>query len=165
MNSPESHSVWLNLKYFGHLVQRVDSLEKPLMLGGIGGRRKDDRGWYGWMSSRTQWTWVWVNSRRRWWTGRPGVLRFMGSQRVRHDWATELNWTEFLFIYLLSITRPNRARARFPHSQSLPSTSFHKPLKLILQRADRRPTMPYSLEWKPQSHKANLNDPVDHTFV
>ena len=42
----------------------------------------------------TQWTWVWVNSGSWWWTGRPGVLRFMGSQRVRHDWATELNWTE-----------------------------------------------------------------------
>ena len=46
----------------------------------------------GWMTSRTRWTWVWVNSGRWWWTGRPGVLRFMGSQRVGHDWATELNW-------------------------------------------------------------------------
>ena len=44
------------------------------------------------MASPTWWTWVWVNSRSWWWTGRPGVLRFMGSQRVRHDWATELNW-------------------------------------------------------------------------
>ena len=41
-----------------------------------------------------QWTWVWVNSGSWWWTGRPGVLPFMGSQRVRHDWATKLNWTE-----------------------------------------------------------------------
>ena len=54
----------------------------------------DDRGWDGWMASLTQWMWVWVNSGSWWWTGRPGVLRFMGSQRVRHDWATELNWTE-----------------------------------------------------------------------
>ena len=53
----------------------------------------DDRGWDGWLASRTRWTWVWVNSGRWWWTGRPGVLRFMGSQRVGHDWATELNWT------------------------------------------------------------------------
>ena len=45
-----------------------------------------------WMASPTGWTWVWVNSGSWWWTGRPGVLRFMGSQRVRHDWATELNW-------------------------------------------------------------------------
>ena len=50
--------------------------------------------WDGWMASLTLWTWVWVNSRSWWWTGRPGALRFMGSQRVRHDWATELNWTE-----------------------------------------------------------------------
>ena len=52
----------------------------------------DDRGWDGWMASLTRWTWVWVNSGSWWWTGRPGVLRFMESQRVRHDWATELNW-------------------------------------------------------------------------
>ena len=65
------------------------------MLGGIGGRRRgDDPGWDGWMASQTWWRWVWVNSGRWWWTGRPGVLRFMGSQRVGHDWATELNWTE-----------------------------------------------------------------------
>ena len=45
----------------------------------------------GWMASPTRWTWVWVNSGSWWWTGRPGVLRFMGSQRVGHNWATELN--------------------------------------------------------------------------
>ena len=50
----------------------------------------------GWMASLTQWTWVWVDSRSWWWTGRPGVLQFMGSQRVRHDWVTELNGTEQL---------------------------------------------------------------------
>ena len=63
-----------------------------LKVGGEG----DDRGWDGWMASPTQWTWVWVNSRSWWWTGRPGVLKSMGSQRVGHDWATELNWTEYL---------------------------------------------------------------------
>ena len=51
----------------------------------------DDRKWDGRMASPTRWTCVWVNSRRWWWTGRPGMLRFMGSQRVGHDWATELN--------------------------------------------------------------------------
>ena len=51
----------------------------------------DIRGWDGWMASPTQY-WVWINSRSWWWTGRPDVLRFMGSQRVRHNWATELNW-------------------------------------------------------------------------
>ena len=60
---------------------------------GLGaGGEEDHRGWDGWMASLTRWTWVWVNSGRWWWTGRPGVLRFMGSQRVGHDWATELNW-------------------------------------------------------------------------
>ena len=53
------------------------------------------RGWDGWMASRTRRTWVWVNSGSWWWTGRPGVLLFMGSQRVRHDWVTELNWYMF----------------------------------------------------------------------
>ena len=61
---------------------------------GLGaGGEGDDRGWDGWMASLTQWTWVWVNSGSWWWTERPGVLRFMGLQRVGHDWATELNWT------------------------------------------------------------------------
>ena len=52
------------------------------------------RGRDGWMASLTQWTWVWVNSGSWWWTGRPGVLQSMGSQRVKHNWVTELNWTE-----------------------------------------------------------------------
>ena len=60
----------------------------------------DDRGWDGWMASLTLWTWVWVNSRIWWWTGRPGVLWFMGSQRVRHNWATELNWTMCMDFYV-----------------------------------------------------------------
>ena len=58
-----------------------------LKAGGEG----DDRGWDSWMASPTQWTWVWVNSGSWWWTGRSGMLQFMGSQRVGHDWATELN--------------------------------------------------------------------------
>ena len=53
---------------------------------------KGMRGWAGWMASATQWTWVWVDSGSWWGTGRPGVLQSMGLKRVRHDWATELNW-------------------------------------------------------------------------
>ena len=84
----------LKLQYFGHLMWRADSFEKTLVLGKIEvGREGDDRGWDGWMASLTQWTWVWLNSGSWWWTGRPGVLRFMGLQRVRHDWVTELSWT------------------------------------------------------------------------
>ena len=85
----------LKFQYFGHLMQRVDSLEKTVMLGGIRGRRGRGRQRMRWrMASLTRWTWVWVNSRSWWWTGRPGILLFMGSQRVGHDWVTELNWTE-----------------------------------------------------------------------
>ena len=65
-----------------------------LKAGGEG----DDRGWDGWMASPTQWTWVWASSRSWWWTGKPGVLRTMGLQRVRHDWETELNWTDLNVI-------------------------------------------------------------------
>ena len=61
-----------------------------LRAGGEG----DDRGWDGWMASPTWWTWVCVDSGRWWWIGRPGVLRFLGLQRVGHDWVTEPNWTE-----------------------------------------------------------------------
>ena len=81
----------LKLQYFGHLLWRADSLEKSLMLGKIEGRRR--RGWQRmrWLDGITYtWTWVWVDSGSWWWTGRPGVLWFMGSQRVGHDWATEL---------------------------------------------------------------------------
>ena len=53
----------------------------------------DDRGWDGWMAPLTQWIWVWMNYRSWWWTGRPGVLQSMGSQRLGHDWATELSWS------------------------------------------------------------------------
>ena len=65
------------------------------------GGEVDNRGWDGWMASLTRWMWVWVNSRSWWWTGRPGVLRFMGSQRVGYDWATELNWWFNKFCYIL----------------------------------------------------------------
>ena len=62
---------------------------------GLGaGGEGDDRGWDGSMASLTRWMWIWVNSRSWWWTGKPGVLQFTESQRVGHDWATELNWTE-----------------------------------------------------------------------
>ena len=71
--------------------------KRPWCWEGLGaGGEGDDRGWDGWLASLTQWTWVWVNSGIWWWTGRPGMLRFVGSKRVKHDWKTELNWTEFI---------------------------------------------------------------------
>ena len=76
-----------------------------LRAGGEG----DNRGWDGWMASPTQWTWVWVDSGSWWWTRRPGVLRFMGSQRVGHDWATELImiYPKEIFSYMSKETQQN----------------------------------------------------------
>ena len=92
----------LKLQYFGHLMQRVDLMERLWCWEGLGtGGEGDNRGWDGWMASPTQWTWVWVNSGSWWWTGRHGVLQFIRSQRVRHDWVTKLNWTEAKMIFLI----------------------------------------------------------------
>ena len=99
--SLEGMMLKLKLQYLGHLMWRADSLEKTLMLGGIGGRRRRGRQRMRCLdASPTPWTWVWVNYGRWWWTGRPDVLRFMGLQRVGHDWATELNWTEWWLLYI-----------------------------------------------------------------
>ena len=85
----------LKLQCFSQQMWSSDSLENTLKLGRLSaGGEGDHRGWDGWMASSTRWTWVWVDSGSWWWKGRPGVLWFIGSQRVGHDWATELNWTE-----------------------------------------------------------------------
>ena len=83
----------LKLQYFGHLIRITDSWKTPWCWEGLkAGKEGDNREWDGWMASLTQWTWVWVSSGSLWWTGKPGVLQSMGSQRVRHDCATEMNW-------------------------------------------------------------------------
>ena len=80
---------------------------------GLGaGREGDDRGWDGWMASLTRWTRVWVNSGSWWWTGRPGVLRFMGLQRVGHDWASDLIWSDL--IYTINIKKKTKTMASGP---------------------------------------------------
>ena len=85
----------LKLQYFGHLMGRTDSLEKTLMLGKVESRRKRGQQGMRWLDGiKTWWTWVWASSSLWWWTGKPGVLQSMGSQRVIHDWVTELNWIE-----------------------------------------------------------------------
>ena len=83
----------LKLQYFVHLMRRAGSLEKTLMQGGIGGRRKRGRQRMRWLDGITNsMDMSWVNSRSWWWTGSPGVLWFMGSQRV--DMTERLIWTE-----------------------------------------------------------------------
>ena len=88
----------LKLQYFGHLMWRADSLEKTLILGGIGGRRRRGRWRMRWLDGIIDsMPSVWVNSGSWWWTGRPGVLQFMGSQES--DTTERLNWTELMHAY------------------------------------------------------------------
>ena len=98
--NPKGNQPWISgeglmLKLKATWCEELTHLKRPwcwerLKAGGEG----DDRGWDGWMASPTQWTCVWVDSESWWWTGRPGVLQFMGSQRVRHNWVTELELDE-----------------------------------------------------------------------
>ena len=94
----------LKLQYFGHLMQKLTLWKRPWCwewskVGGEGINRR----WDDWMASPTQWTWVWIGSESWWWTGKPGMLQSMGSQRVRHNWVSELNWMTYWFSLLSSI--------------------------------------------------------------
>ena len=89
--------------------EELTHLKRPwcwerLRAGGEG----EDRGWDGWMASPTRWTWVWVDSGSWWWTGRPGMLRLMRLQTVRHNWATELN------IYIRNYTSVKTLKSHDP---------------------------------------------------
>ena len=87
----------LKLQYLATSCEELTHWKRLWCWDGLGAEGEgDDREWDGWMASLTRWMWVWVNSGSWWWTGRPGMLQFMGSQRVRHDWETELNWTELI---------------------------------------------------------------------
>ena len=92
----------LKLQYFGHLMRRADSLEKTLMLGGIGGRRRRGRRRMRWLDGITNSMHMSLGELQELVTDRrPGVLWSLGSQRVGHEWATELNWTELMVILFL----------------------------------------------------------------
>ena len=83
--------------------KRLTHWKRPWCWEGLGaGGEGDDRGWDGWMAPPNWWTWVWVDSGSWWWTGRPGVLWFMGSQRIGHNWVTELtDWCSLENLILL----------------------------------------------------------------
>ena len=96
----------LKLQYFDHWrkdwCEELTLLKRPwcwerLHVGGEG----NDREWDGWMASPSQWTWIWVSSGIWWWTGKSGVLQSMGSQIVRQDWVTELNWNLYPYFFRL----------------------------------------------------------------
>ena len=92
--------------------EKLTYLKRPwcwerLKAGGEG----NNRGWDDWMTSPTQWTWVWVNSGSWWWTGRPGVLQSIGSQRVGHDWVTELKWILNISCHSLLASRVSAERS------------------------------------------------------
>ena len=82
----------LKLQYFGHLMWRIPRKRPWCWKRLKSGKEGDNKGWEGWMTSLTQWTWVWASSGSWWWTGKPGMLQSMGSQKVQHNWVTELNW-------------------------------------------------------------------------
>ena len=139
----------LKLQYFGHLMRRVDSLEKTLMLGRIGGRRR--RGWQSmrWLDGITNSMDMSLSELRSWWwTGRPGMLWFLGSQRVKHNWATELNWSVFhpfkiflndiikVLFFRWKITHRN-CKGR-EHSQVLEEWELLIPLRRVSLCQERR---------------------------
>ena len=92
----------LKLQYFGHLMQRTDSLEKILTLENwrLYEKGMTDDEMVGWMTSPTRWSWVWARSGAWWWTGKPGMLQFMGSQRDTTEW---LNWAYIYYILFLEL--------------------------------------------------------------
>ena len=117
-HSQASIYIYIKLQYFGHLMWRVDSLEKTLMLGGIGaGGEGDNRGWDGWMASLTRWTWVSVNSRSWWRTGWPSVLQSWGrkeSDMTERLKGTELNWTLIIYYSLQTKGSPGGSVVKYP---------------------------------------------------
>ena len=91
----------LKLQHFGNLVRRVDSLERPLCLEGLGaGGEGDDTGWDGWMASLTRWTWVWVNSGSWWWTGEAwcAAIHGVAKSRTRLNDSSDLIWLVLPYI-------------------------------------------------------------------
>ena len=126
----------LKLQYFGHLMRRVTHWKRPWCWEGLGaGGEGDDRGWDGWMASLTQWTWVWVISGSWWRTGRPGVLRFMGSQKS--DTTEWLNWTEHMHTWRKdSFREENKEKANIVCIQWIDQGKYEKVHSTYFEKAD-----------------------------
>ena len=124
--------------------EKLTHWKRPWCWEGLGaGGEGDDRGWDDWMASSTRWAWVWTNSRSLWWTGRPGMLQFMGSQRVGHDWATELtDWTSNEL--LVAISYFYRALG-WPKSSKSPNELFGQPHTSQFRKAHSHALSPRKL--------------------
>ena len=90
--SLEGLTLKLKLQYFSHLMRRTDFWKRPRCWERLKAGGGDNREWDSLMASPTWWTWIWASS-GRWWTGKPSMLQSTGSQRVGHNWVTELSWT------------------------------------------------------------------------
>ena len=121
----------LQLQYFGHLMWRADSFEKTLILGKIEGRRRRGRQRMRWLDGITDSMDMGLGGLQEywWWTGRPDVLRFMGSQRAGHDWVTELSYQDGL---VGSSAVPGTLKSLFQHHSSKASILWH-PAFFIVQ--------------------------------
>ena len=125
--SLEGQVLKLKFQYFGHLMQIIDSLKRPYCWERLEAGGGDSRGWGGWMASPTWWTWVWASSGSWWWTGKPGMLQLMRSQRVGREWATELNWMN------TSLLGPSSIVWEY-HRQHITSDHGCVPIKLYWQK-------------------------------
>ena len=134
-----------NSSTFATSYEELTHWKRPWCCEGLGaGGEGDNRRRDGWMASLTRWTWVWVNSGSWWWTGRPGVLWFMGSQGVGHDWVTELNWTDspcgckeldmtewFYFHFILGLMQSRQILYLLSHWKSrINNASIFRKIKL-----------------------------------
>ena len=132
----------LKLQYFGHLMQRANSLEKNPDAGKDWRQEKKGMtGRDGWMASLTQWTWVWAGSGIWWRTGKPGVLQSMGSQRIRHDWAAEQQQQQ----HLNQISRLSKA---ITFLMCVDLSQWAEDLLLDCFERDLRLSLPLDSNWK-----------------
>ena len=113
--------------------EELTHLKRPwcwerLKAGGEG----DNRGWNGWMSSPTQWTWVWASPGSWWWTVKPGVLQSMGSQRVRHNWGSELTELHVCSTLALSSVSQSCPTLCDPHTSEKQMKILRKKCALVV---------------------------------